>query len=610
LNNDTPKGRYDGDVLEGAQRMAERVERRLTAILAADVVGYSRLMGADEEGTLAALKAIRRELVDPRIAEHRGRIVKTTGDGILIEFPSVVEAVACAVAVQREMAERNVATPEARRIVFRIGINLGDIIIDGDDIFGDGVNVAARLETLAEPGGICVSRVVRDQVRDKLDIAFEDMGEQQVKNIARPVRAFHVTPEARPMPEPSAPPPALALPDKPSIAVLPFQNMSGDPEQDYFADGMVEEIITALSKIRWLFVIARNSSFIYKGQAIDVKRVARELGVRYVLEGSVRRGGNRVRVTAQLIDALSGTHVWAERYDRELSDIFAVQDEIAASVAGIIEPALAEAEQQRALRKPTERLDAWEAYQRGLWHFNKHGAQENRTAQRFFRQAMAIDLNLAPAHYGYALALQWDVWHYSTRSLQEVQGPAREEASLAVALDDKDATAHAVLAHMLLWGSEWEPAIAEARTALTLNPNSAFVMSMLGCVLGFGGYRDEALEWLGQAMRASPHDPLTWLWLNWVGVVRFFARDFEAAAATMREAVRLRPAYIMGYGTIAFSLAHLGRRDEARQVLDRARMLFPEQFPRLLQQERYPWSRPEDHAVRAEGLRLAMDEES
>ena len=305
--------------------------RRLAAILAADVAGYSRLMGADEEGTLAALKAIRRELGDPKVKEHRGRIVKTTGDGLLIEFASVVDAVRCAVEVQRGMAERNAEVPEARRIEFRIGINLGDIIRDGRDIFGDGVNIAARLEALSEPGGICVSGIVHDQVRDKLDVAFEDMGERQVKNISRPVHVWRRRLGAKPVIPASTP---LPLPDKPSIAVLPFANMSGDPEQEYFADGMVEEIITALSRIRWLFVIARNSSFTYKGQAVDVKQVGRELGVRYVLEGSVRKAGNRVRITGQLIDAITGAHLWADRFDGLLEDVFDLQDKVASSVAG------------------------------------------------------------------------------------------------------------------------------------------------------------------------------------------------------------------------------------------------------------------------------------
>jgi adenylate cyclase len=574
----------------------ERIERRLTAILAADVAGYSRLMGADEEGTLAQLKAHRRELVDPKITEHRGRIVKTTGDGMLVEFASVVDALRCAVDIQQGMTKRNAEVPQGKRIEFRIGINVGDIIIDGNDIYGDGVNVAARLEGLAEPGGICVSARVQEDARGKLELAFEDIGEQQLKNIDRPVHAYRAKLNGPAV----STRPALTLPDKPSIAVLPFQNMSGDPEQEYFADGMVEEIITALSRIRWLFVIARNSTFTYKGQAADVKRVSRELGVRYVLEGSVRKGGNRVRVTAQLIDAASSAHVWAERYDRDLSDVFAVQDEITASVAGVIEPTLADAEQQRVLRKPPERLDAWEAYQRGLWHFNKFGAEENQTAQTFFRRAIELDPNFAPGHYGLALALQWDIWHYSMRPFSEVQGLPLEEARIAVSLDDKDAMAHAVLAHMRMWAGEWEVAIAEARTACLLNPNSAFVNSMLGCVLGFGGYREEALNRLQQAMRASPHDPLTWLWTLWTGVVQFYSRKFDAAVGTLHQVVRLRAGYSQAHVFIAASLAHLGRVDEARDLLERARAQLGDH--RYL--ERTPWTRPEDYALRVEGIRL------
>jgi len=559
-------------------------------------------MGADEEGTLARLKACRRELMDPEIAEHRGRVVKTTGDGILIEFPSVVDAVRCAMDVQRGMAERNANVTDEQRIEFRVGINLGDIMIDAEDIHGDGVNIAARLESIAEPGGICISDSSYQQVRDKLTIHFEDMGVQQLKNIARPVRVYRV-PIGRSAPRER---PALALPDKPSIAVLPFQNMSGDPEQEYFADGMVEDIITELSRIRWLFVIARNSTFTYKGHAVAVKQVARELGVRYVLEGSVRKGGNRVRVTAQMIDATTGAHIWAERYDRDLSDIFAVQDEITASVAGVIEPALAEAEQQRVLRKPPERLDAWEAYQRGLWHFNKYGPEENQTAQTFFRQAIALDPNFAPGHYGNALALQWEIWHFSTRPFSEVQGTAREEAQIAVSLDDKDAMAHAVLAHMMMWGGEWEAAIAEARTAVALNPNSAFVISMLGCVLGFGGYREEALERLQQAMRASPHDPLIWLWSIWRAVLQCFSRDFVAALQTLRQVVRLRPSYAPPYEYVAASLAYLGQLDEAREALERVPPQSAEQLQRW--QQRPPWMRPEDYALWVEGVHLAAGE--
>jgi TolB-like protein/class 3 adenylate cyclase len=347
----------------------ERVERRLAAILAADVAGYSRLMGQEEVGTLARLRAHRRELIDPKIAEHKGRIVKATGDGILIEFPSVVEAVACAVAVQRGMAARNAPVPSDQRIEFRVGINLGDVIVADNDIHGDGVNVAARLEGIAEPGGVCISSTVRDHVGDRLDLTLDDLGEQALKNIARPVRVYRVrvgTDEKTPKAPPVEGASVLALPDKPSIAVLPFQNMSGDPEQEYFADGMVEEIITALSRIRWLFVIARNSTFTYKGQIVDVKQVGRELGVLYVLEGSVRKSGNRVRITAQLIDVPGGAYLWADRFDGSLEDVFDLQDRVASSVAGVIEPALQAVEIRRSAERPTNDLTAYDLYLRAL----------------------------------------------------------------------------------------------------------------------------------------------------------------------------------------------------------------------------------------------------
>jgi TolB-like protein/class 3 adenylate cyclase len=368
--------------------------RRLTAILAADMAGYSRLMGADEEGTHERLKAHLGELVDPKIKEHRGRIVKNTGDGLLAEFASVVDAVRCAVEVQRGMAERNAAVFPNERIEFRIAINLGDVIAEGEDIFGDGVNVAARLEALAEPGGICVSRVVRDQVRDRLDFAFEDLGEQQVKNIARPVRVYRVREAIAAKVPSAAPPPALPLPDKPSIAVLPFANMSGDPEQEYFADGMVEEIITALSRIRWLFVIARNSSFTYKGQAVDVKQVGRELGVRYVLEGSVRKAGGRVRITAQLIDSTSGVHLWADRFDGSLEDVFELQDKVASSVAGVIEPTLQAAETRRSAQRPTNDLTAYDLYLRAYAMFFSSQIPE---ALRLLERAIERDPSYGPA---------------------------------------------------------------------------------------------------------------------------------------------------------------------------------------------------------------------
>jgi adenylate cyclase len=584
------------------------VQRRLAAILAGDVVGYSRLMGADEVGTLRALKAIRRELADPAIAAHHGRVVKTTGDGILIEFASVVDAVACAVAIQEGMVTRNAGVPEGKRIVFRIGINIGDIIVDEADIHGDGVNVAARLEALALPGDICISGAAHDQVRGRLEVAFEDMGEQSLKNIDRPVRAYRVAkgvvreggaaqaqPERGPLP----------LPDKPSIAVLPFQNMSGDPEQEYFADGMVEEIITALSRIRWLFVIARNSSFTYKGRAVDVKQVGRELGVRYILEGSIRKAGGRVRITGQLIDAATGAHLWADRYDRDQEDIFALQDEITGTVASVIEPTLAQAEQRRALRKPPSSLDVWEIYQRGLWHFYKYAEEDNKTAQAFFLRAIDLDPNFAPGHYGFALAQHFNFWAFPTLlSWDEVAGRGREEARLAVMLDDSDWMAHVVLSFTWEIAGEWEASIAEARIAASLNPNSSWSMLAMGHALGWGGYPREGVDFLGQAMRLSPRDPLIWLCKWFSAMFGYFLGDYTGAVDTLREVARLNPKHLHVDRFCAASLAQLGRSEEAKQALQKAFEVSPA-FTERVARHRPPWMRPEDYAHLLDGLRKA-----
>jgi adenylate cyclase len=582
--------------------MAEaRVERRLAAILAADVAGYSRLMGSDEEGTLAQLKAHRRELIDPKIAEHGGRIIKTTGDGMLVEFASVVNAMRCSTEIQRGMVVRNATVLEDKRIEFRVGINVGDIIIDGGDIFGDGVNIAARLENLAEPGGICISGRVEEDVRGKLDLGFEDAGEQQLKNITRPVRVYRVQLGGAPVLKR----PMLALPNKPSIAVLPFENMSGDPEQEYFCDGIVEDIITALSRIRWLFVIARNSSFTYKGKAVGVKQIGQELGVRYVLEGSVRKGGGRVRITAQLIDAPTGAHLWADRYDRDLTDIFAMQDEITGSVSTVIEPALGEAERQRAMHKSPANLDAWEAYQRGLWHFYKYRADENKAAQTFFRRAIEIDTNFAPGHYGFAFAQNLDLWLYSAVSWAEVTGSGLEQAQIAVALDDKDSMAHAILSLMQELCGEWESAITEGRVAISLNPNSVWSMMAMGVALGWGGYQKEGIDYLRRAMRASPHDPMIWFWTFWTGIFQYFLGEYEAAAASMRAVIRVGST-LDAYSTrwLAKALAQVGRVAEAKTELDRAIALSPVFFDRFVRQ-RPPWTRPEDYARAMEGLRKA-----
>jgi adenylate cyclase len=464
--------------------------RRLAAILAADVASYSRLMGADEEGTHERLKAYLRELVDPKIKEHRGRTVKNTGDGFLAEFASVVDAVRCAVEIQCGMIDREPEVPEERRIRFRIGVNLGDVIAEEHDIFGDGVNVAARLEALAEPGGICVSRMVRDNVRDKLDYKFEDLGDQQVKNIARPVRVYRAMLSSG-VASLAVLNEAPALPNKPSVAVLPFTNMSSDPEQEFFADGIAEDTITAMSRYPSLFVIARNSSFTYKGRAVDVKQVGRELGVRYVLEGSLRKAGDRIRVTAQLIEAESSNHVWAERYDRDVADIFAVQDEITDAVTIAIAPAIANVERQRAMRRPPGSLDAWGAYQCGLWHLSKFTADDTELAQKFFQRAIALDPSFAGGYSGLAAAQLQAANTFMTRDLSEMIKSAEGNARQAVALDAADAEAHTCLGRVLLTQGIYEGARAEVERALAISPNLASADGMLGSTLIFSGHPKE-----------------------------------------------------------------------------------------------------------------------
>jgi adenylate cyclase len=546
----------------------ERVQRRLTAILAADVAGYSRLMGADEEGTLAALKTLRREVADLKITEHRGRIVHAAGDGLLSEFPSVVDAVRCAVEVQREMATRNAGVQAERRIDFRIGINLGDIIIDDNDIFGDGVNVAARLEALAEPGGICVSRVVRDQVRDKLAISFEDMGDQQVKNIARPVRAYRALLAERAdrlsiLSETALP---RTLPDRPSIAVLPFSNVSGDPEQEYFVDGITEDIITALSKWRWFLVIARNSTFAYKGKSVDLKEVGGDLGVRYVLEGSMRRAGQRVRVSSQLIDTTTGTHLWAERYDRDLTDIFAVQDDITSRVVAAIEPALSRAESQRVLAKRPEHMGAWDYCQRGFWHVNKGTVTDGKVAYGLFEQALALDPNLADAHLGLARAriVQWN--YGSVEEFAPFVREARESALRAVALDRENAQAQYVLAQTSHWAGDVRGAIAHASRAIELNGNFALGHFYLGIGLSLDGRRKEALEAIQTGWRLSPRDPRASTWLANKARVFYHLRRYEEAIDAALSARRIQP-HAYGSLVLVASYTQLGRDEEAKSAL-------------------------------------------
>jgi adenylate cyclase len=577
--------------------------RRLAAILAADVVGYSRLMGADEEGTHKRLKAHLRELVDPKINEHRGRIVKNTGDGLLAEFASVVDAVRCAVEVQRGMIDREPDVPEESRIRFRIGVNLGDVIVEPTDIFGDGVNLAARLEALAEPGGICVSGTVRDHIGDRLPYAFEDMREQSVKNIARPVRVYrvHDTDTVAKMPlAPTAS--ALPLPDKPSIAVLSFTNMSTDPEQEFLADGIAEDVITALSRYPSLFVIARISAFTYKARAVDVKQVGRELGVRYVLEGSLRKAGNRIRVTAQLVEAETGNHVWAEHYDRDLVDIFAVQDEIAEAVTIAVAPAIAGAEQHRALRKPPGILDAWGAYQRGLWHLSKASAEDNALAERFFQRAIDLDPIFAGGYAGLAAALNRAGRLFRTRNLADAQSAEEALARRAVALDGGDAEARARLAIALHGRGDRQGAQAEAERALTISPNLADAHGALGVVLTFAGRPQERLAALKTCIRLDPRSPSLVYRLGQIAVALYFSREYAAAVEAARQAIRSYPD--RGYGVLAAALGQMGRTAEAREALEKAIEIAPGALDTFVRGGA-PAIRPEDHAHLIEGLRKA-----
>ena len=468
-------------------------------------------MGAYEERTLDRLRTIRAEVIDPTIAANHGRLVKTTGDGLLIEFASVIDAVRCASEVQRLMASYNSGLPALERIEFRIGINVGEIIIAEDgDIFGDGVNVAARLEALAGPGGICVSARVQEDAAGRLDVGFEDMGEQNLKNIARPVRTYRVLPgaTARGQTSPEEDASALALPDKPSIAVLAFTNMSNDAEQEFFADGIAEDIITELSRSRSLFVIARNSSFTYKGKPAAIRDVGRELGVRYVLEGSVRNARNRVRVTAQLIEATTGGHVWAERYDRELADIFAVQDEITNSVSAAIQPAMERSERERVVRKSADSLDAWESYHRGMWHLSKVEATETEKARLFFQRSIELDRQFARAVAALALTYLSEITLFRPH-LRAVNLPLALENSLrAVTIDATDATGHAALARALWMSGRHAESLATAEIAVSLEPNSAAAHGALGGARVWGGFPGKAIEPLQTAMRLSPFDPL------------------------------------------------------------------------------------------------------
>ncbi len=497
--------------------MAEqRVQRRLAAILAADMVGYSRLMEADEAGTLARLKELRRVLIDPSIAGHRGRIFKTTGDGMLAEFGSAAEAVLCAAEIQSEMARRNEGEAEGARIAFRVGINLGDVIVDGDDLYGEGVNIAARLEGLAEPGGICVSEDVHRQVAGKLDIAFEDMGERTVKNIARPLRAYRAVPEGAEAPPTDLPKAGagatLALPDKPSIAVLPFTNMSGDPELEFFADGLAEDILTMLSKVSALFVIARNSTFAYKGQAPDVRRVGQELGVRYVLEGSVRKGGDRLRITGQLIDSADGGHVWAETYNRTIADIFDLQDDITKEIVTALRVQLTDGEAAQVWSRGTDNIEAWKCMTQAVETMLRFGAGDNAEARRLAEKAVGLDPG-----YALAWAILGATYWYEARIVfaegteEPLIAKAEECAEKALALDDTDTWTLALNSAVLLSRARHDEAVAAARRGIERNPGSAHLRAFAGFCLLPAGEPKQALRMFRDAIRLDPLHPIWYL---------------------------------------------------------------------------------------------------
>jgi adenylate cyclase len=575
-------------------------QRRLAAILAADVAGYSRLMSVDEGATLARLKQLRAEVIEPAILRFRGNIVGSAGDSLLVEFASAVNAVQCAVDVQKELAVRNCDLTKDLRMDYRMGINLGDVIADGETIFGDGVNIAARLEKLAEPGGICIGRSVHDQIKGKLALSCKAIGPQHVHNIPEPIEAYRVQIETGLTANTR-----LALPDKPSIAVLPFQNMSDDRDQEYFADGMVEEIITALSRMRWLFVIARNSSFTYKGRAVDVKQVGRELGVRYVLEGSVRKSGNRMRITGQLIDAITGAHLWADRFDGNLEDVFDLQDQVTASVVGALGPKLEQAEIERAKRKPTESLDAYDYFLRGMASFHQFTEQGNAEALKFFYKAIELDQNFAPAlgmaarSYAQRTGFGWVIER--DRETSEATRLARIASERGK--DDAVALSMAGFALVIVVG-DLEDGADMIERALALNPNLAWSWMFSGWAKLLLGEPEAAIERLARAMRLSPQDPQMFGMETATAFGHFFAGRHEEALSWAEKAIRERPNFFMASCVAAASAAKSGKPANAAKALARLRQLNPA-FGASNAKDLLHFHRSEDVSSFSEGLRLA-----
>jgi TolB-like protein/cytochrome c-type biogenesis protein CcmH/NrfG len=555
------------------------MERRLTTILAADVVGYSRMMGADEAGTLAALKAYRKDIIDPNVAQYNGRIVKLMGDGALMEFTSVVNAVGFAVDVQKAVRARNADIEPDKRVVYRIGINIGDIIVDGDDIYGDGVNIAARLEGLAEPGGVFISHSVADQIAGKFDTPLEDLGDHEMKNITHPVHVFRMlfdgVKPGRFSPE------TIPLADKPSIAVLPFNNMSGNPEQEYLSDGITEDIITALSKLRWFLVIARNSTFVYKGLAVDVKQAGRELGVDYVIEGSVQKAGDRIRISARLIDTTTGKNLWAEKYDRQFADIFDVQDEITQTVVATIEPKLVAAEGVRSQRRSGENLNAWQLVMRAMSHYGKLTSNESQSAIALLEEAVQKYPDYGPAHSLLAFTLLvsghvgWIPETSDPRFTTELVHRAGELARHAAELDDEDPWAHFALGNYYFIERCTDEAVREYLKAIDLNPNFAIAYGSLGRALVFDGQSEDAVNYFQKALRMSPHDPLVAVFCSGMGTAHYYAHRYDEGVEWCRKGIRERPGYTAVHRILCANLAMAGRTEEAEAAAATLRRLQP-----------------------------------
>jgi adenylate cyclase len=547
--------------------------RKVAAILAADVVGFSRLTGADEDGTLARLRDLRRENVDPTVAVHNGRVFKRTGDGLLVEFRSVMDAVRCAMQLQAAMPERNAGAPPERRIEFRIGVHLGEIVEEADgDLMGDGVNIAARLEGISEPNGVCVSGAAYDQVRDKLDCLVIDLGERDLKNIKRPIRAYQIAANDQQRASvgvvanrPVEGQPATA---RSSLAVLPFQNLGGDQETDYFADGIVEDIITALSRVRWLLVIARNSSFTYKGKSVDSRQVGRELGVRYLLQGSIRNAGQRVRITGQLVEASTGRHIWTDRFDGDLSDIFDLQDKITANVVVAVEPRLRMAEIERAQRKPTDNLGAYDLYLRSLPAINAYTREGFMEAEGLLRRAIALDANYADAIAALAECLVRMTVNGWAEDKTASTAEACELAAKAVSIDPENASVLAVAAWAYsTLGVRFEQSLELANHALALHPNSVHIRSFCGWVFNYFGESLKAIEQFEEARRLSPVDPKSYFPMLGLAAAHFFASHFDETVNLTGRILAEVPTHNVARRYRAAALGHLGRIDEARAVI-------------------------------------------